>query len=60
MKKYRLSNLRELSTDEQLQLIGGTNNTGCSSCSKCSGCKGEINQVIKDGVVEQVKEKKNK
>lgn len=59
MSKFKLTNLRELSMDEQLRLDGGTNTLGCSSCSKCSGCTNDIEQVIKDGVVEQVKEKKN-
>lgn len=38
MKQFKLTNLRELSTEEQLCLNGGVNSTGCNcnvSC-KCS------------------------
>lgn len=35
MKNYKLKNLRELSTEEQLHLSGGTDSTGCSCSVTC-------------------------
>lgn len=45
MEKFKLSNLRELSTEEQLSLTGGNNLAGCGggSCSCKCPCKGEVN-----------------
>ena len=45
MEKFKLSNLRELSTEEQLSLNGGNNLAGCGggSCTCTCPCKGEVN-----------------
>ena len=58
MEQFKLSNLRELSTEEQLRLNGGANSEGCSCKCSCncgpgvysagfaggSGAKNEINE----------------
>lgn len=58
MENFKLTNLRELSTEEQLSLDGGTNAGGCSCKCSCncgpgvyeagfaggSGAKNEINE----------------
>ena len=36
MKNYKLNNLRELSTEEQMQLNGGVNSTGYNSNVTCN------------------------
>lgn len=36
MKKFKLSDLRELTTEEQLQLNGGANSESCSCSCSCS------------------------
>lgn len=38
MENFKLSNLRELSTEEQLNLNGGYGSNASCSCGKCS-CK---------------------
>ena len=43
MKEFKLSNLRELSTEEQLRLNGGINLTGCGSCTCTCICTKELN-----------------
>lgn len=61
MEKFKLSNLRELSTEEQLDLLGGTCSNGCKcSCGTCN-CYGTgqdaAGQAATDGANEGVKEK---
>ena len=36
MENFKLSNLRELSTEEQLRLNGGIDSTGCEPKCSCS------------------------
>lgn len=36
METFRLTNLRELSTEEQLRINGGNDSTGCKSQCSCS------------------------
>ena len=45
MKKFELTNLRELTTNEQLYIDGGSNPSGCKldKCSCTCLCMGEIN-----------------
>lgn len=40
MEKFKLTNLRELSTEEQIQLNGGANSTGCN-CNVTCKCEGD-------------------
>lgn len=55
MEKFKLSNLRELSTEDQLNLSGGYGtNTACSSCS-CS-CTKKTPSATKNEVVDGLKE----
>lgn len=35
MEQFKLTNLRELSTEEQVKLNGGTNSTGCNCNVTC-------------------------
>ena len=41
MENFKLKNLRELSTEEQLQINGGSFSQGCTCTVKCI-CKGEL------------------
>lgn len=43
MKDFKLTNLRELSTEEQRYLNGGVNATGCGSCTCTCTCTKELN-----------------
>ena len=65
MEKFKLSNLRELSTEEQLRLNGGADsNVSCSACS-CSSCActkdhptteaSNVKNEVVDGVKEGIK-----
>ena len=69
MEKFKLTNLRELSTEEQLRLNGGANSEGCSckcSCGTCN-CYGTrqdaagqaATDASKDGVNEQTNQKRS-
>lgn len=58
MEKFKLTNLRELSNEEQLHLNGGLNSEGCSSCGTCS-CGRNTLQEIKDTVVQDAKKQRN-
>lgn len=42
-KEFKLTNLRELSTEEQQRLNGGLNTTGCGSCTCTCICTKELN-----------------
>lgn len=67
MKQFKLSNLRELSTEEQLRLNGGANSEGCSCKCSCScNCGPGIysagyagGDAAKDGVIEQTNQKRS-
>lgn len=43
MKEFKLTNLRELSIEEQQYLNGGINATGCGSCTCTCLCDKEVN-----------------
>lgn len=64
MEKFKLSNLRELSTEEQLNLSGGTESNSSCSCSGCPTCscekQSDSNSVdlVKDGAKNAVKDAK--
>lgn len=65
MGKFNLSNLRELSTEEQLLLNGGANSedcscSGCSVSCSCAELDHESTDAIKEGVKEQVRSKNAK
>lgn len=57
MKEFLLSNLRELSTEEQLMLSGGENVTGKCSCT-CNCPEGK-NSDTKDAIADGVKKSLN-
>ena len=69
MEQFKLSNLRELSTDEQLCLNGGANADGCTcncSCSCSCNCGPGIysagyaaGKAATDGVIESTNSKRN-
>ena len=44
-KEFKLTNLRELSTEEQQRLNGGLNTTGCGSCTCTCRCTKELNDT---------------
>ena len=53
MKNFKLSNLRELSTEEQLRLNGGNGANAACSCGTCScSCTAESPNSTVDCVVE--------
>ena len=64
MENFKLSNLRELSTEEQLRLNGGFGSEASCSCSGCPtcSCKEESNHdsvdLVKDGAKDAVKDAK--
>lgn len=53
MKNYKLNNLRELSTEEQLHLNGGTNSNGCN-CTVTCYCSKESPTADQDKVAKEV------
>lgn len=67
MEKFKLSNLRELSTEEQLRLNGGANSEGCSCKCSCScNCGPGVysagyagGEAALDGVKEQTNQKRS-
>lgn len=53
-KSFNLTNLRELSTEEQLRLNGGSDSTGCT-CSPCKcECEGETPKSTVEGTARAV------
>ncbi len=57
MEKFKLTNLRELSTEEQLRLNGGANSESCSCTMTCS-C-GILDKQSTDAIKEEVLQKSN-
>lgn len=57
MEQFKLSNLRELSTEEQLRLNGGANTDECScaSCGSCSCSCGMLDKASTDAIKEDVR-----
>lgn len=47
MKDFKLNNLRELSTEEQMQLNGGVNSNGCN-CNVTCNCTEESPKATAD------------
>ena len=63
MENFKLSNLRELSTEEQLRLNGGVGVNASCSCSGCScSCTEESPKatvdLVTDGAKDEVKKTK--
>lgn len=57
MKEFKLSNLRELSTEEQLRLSGGTNPESCN-CGSSFGCSCTmLDKQSTDAIKLEVKQK---
>lgn len=60
MEKFKLANLRELSTEEQLRLNGGSDSTGCT-CSCTCKCEGDTPKATQkdatDAIADAVKKK---
>lgn len=61
MKKFKLTNLRELSSEEQLHLNGGTNSEscGCSMTCSCGMLDKDSTDAIKEEVLQKSNEKKD-
>lgn len=53
MKDFKITNLRELSTEEQMFLNGGENSTGCS-CSVTCTCEGDTPKATADKTAKDV------
>ena len=60
MKDFCINNLRELSTEEQMRLNGGSNSNGCT-CSCTCKCEGDTPKATQkdttDAVADAVKKK---
>lgn len=57
MENFKLSNLRELSTEEQLNLNGGFGSNASCSCSGCScSCREKSTKATVDEVTDGAKE----
>ncbi len=59
MKNYKLNNLRELSTEEQMRLNGGNDSTACSCSCSCSCEKEGSDSNVKDAKNEVTQKVKN-
>ena len=53
MKNHKLNNLRELSTEEQLQLNGGVTSNGCN-CNVTCNCSDESPKKTVDDAAKAV------